>query len=121
MKKYALWIASGIVTLVLLMGGGMKLSGQEMALKSFADLGLPAWFGTFIGACEIAGAIGIWLPRLSSLAALGISIIMIGAVYYHIVFPPIPAAIPALVVLLCAVYIFLRRKPEAFWSAGPTA
>ena len=86
--KYVIWIAMALVSVVMLMGGVMKLTGNEMALSSFATLGLPLWFGTFIGLCEIAGAIGIWLRRTSMLAAMGIAVIMIGGIYYHAVHTP---------------------------------
>ncbi|MFK7992887.1 MAG: DoxX family protein [Granulosicoccus sp.] len=118
MKKYLAYVPYVFVSAILLMGGVMKLSGQEMALQSFVDLGLPSWFGTFIGVAEIAGAIGIWLPRLSSLAAGGILVIMAGAVYYHVTFPPIPAGVPALLVLLGAIYVFTRGKANAFWKTA---
>ncbi|MEM7267959.1 MAG: DoxX family protein [Pseudomonadota bacterium] len=107
--KYATWAAMAVVTLVMLMGGIMKLTGAEMAHQSFADLGLPSWFGYFIGICEVAGAIGLWLRRTSMLAAVGIALIMIGAVYYHFAFPPISAGVPAIVVLLCSAWIVSRR------------
>jgi len=98
-----------IVTLVMLMGGAMKLAGNPMATASFTTLGLPAIFGTFIGACEIAGAVGLWLRRTSMLAAIGIAIIMIGAIYYHIMHTPIAEGIPAMVVLICCGLIISRR------------
>lgn len=118
MKKYIQYVPYMFVTLIMLTGGAMKLTGQEMAVKSFADLGLPTWFATFIGVCEIAGAVGIWLPRFSSLSALGIGLIMVGALYYHITFPPLQAAVPALLVLLCAIYIFSQRRHNAFWKTA---
>ena len=108
--KYVTWAAMAIVTFVMLMGGGAKLAGQEFALKSFADLGLPSWFGTFIGICEVAGAIGLWLRPTSRLAAMGIAIIMVGAVYYHVTFPPISAGVPAMVVLAGSIFIASRKN-----------
>ena len=78
-----------IVSLVVIGGGLAKLAGVEMVLMSFATLGLPAWFGTFIGAAEVAGGIGIWHRKTSALAAAGLSIIMLGAIYYHIMHTPI--------------------------------
>lgn len=107
--KYVTWAAMAIVTLVMVMGGGAKLMGNEFAHKSFADLGLPGWFGYFIGACELAGGIGIWLRKTSMWAAAGVAAIMAGAVYYHYAFPPISAAVPALVVLACALFVVSRR------------
>jgi len=107
--KYITWAAMAIVTLIMLMGGTMKLMGNPMATASFATLGLPAIFGTFIGVCEIAGGLGLWLRRTSMLAAIGISIIMIGAIYYHIMHTPLTEGIPAMVVLICCGWIISRR------------
>ncbi len=107
--KYINYAVMAVVSLVMLMGGTLKLTGNEVALASFANLGLPAWFGTFIGVCEILGAIGIWLRPTSRLAAMGIAVIMVGAVYYHVTVPPIEAGIPAAVVLLCCLYIIGRK------------
>ena len=106
--KYITWIAMGIVTVIMLMGGFMKLTGNPMATESFAVLGLPAWFALFIGVCEIAGAIGLWLRKTSVAAAGGIAVIMIGAIYYHVMHTPIADAIPALVVLICCLLVIRR-------------
>ncbi|MEL7106670.1 MAG: DoxX family protein [Pseudomonadota bacterium] len=107
--KYVTWAAMAIVTLVMLAGGVMKLTGNPLATASFAALGLPAWFALFIGVCEIAGAVGLWLRKTSMLAAIGIAIIMVGAVYYHIMHTPISEAIPAFVVLACCGLIISRK------------
>ena len=107
--KYVTWIAMAIVTLIMLMGGVMKLTGNEMATASFGVLGLPAWFATFIGVCELAGAVGLWLRRTSMLAAMGIAVIMVGAVYYHVMHTPIAEGVPAIVVLLCCGWIISRK------------
>lgn len=98
-----------LVSFVMLLGGSMKLSGDPMALTSFANLGLPNAFATFIGAAEIAGAVGLWLRRTSMWAALGISVIMVGALYYHFAFPPLSAGIPAAVVLVICLIVVSRR------------
>jgi len=107
--KYLNYVVMAIVTLVMLMGGVMKLTGNPMATASFTVLGLPAAVATFVGVCEIAGAIGIWIRRTSMLAALGIAIIMLGAVYYHVMHTPITEGLPAMVVLLCCGYIIKRK------------
>ena len=107
--KYATWAVMAFISLVMLSGGIMKLIGNEMVLASFATLGLPAWFGTFIGLCEVAGGIGIWLRRTSMLAAGGIAIIMLGAIYYHVMHTPLTEGIPAFLVLLGSGWIVSRR------------
>ena len=107
--KYVTWIAMAFVTVVMLVGGSMKLTGNPEVTATFATLGLPGWFALFIGICEIAGAIGLWLRRTSVMAASGIAIIMVGAIYYHVVHTPIAEGIPALVVLLCCGLVISRR------------
>lgn len=109
-RKLALTIAMALVALIMLAGGGAKLTGVPQMHASFAALGLPAWFGYFIGACEVAGAIGLFIPRLSALAAAGIALIMIGAAYFHVAHTPIAQAVPAVVVLLLCGFIIQQRR-----------
>jgi uncharacterized membrane protein YphA (DoxX/SURF4 family) len=114
MKKYAIWIAIGIAALVLVGAGGAKLAGVPEVHKSFFILGLPSWFGYFIGVCEIAGAIGLFIRPLSAAAAAGIIVIMLGALYFHGVYTPMAQGIPALVVLLLCGYIIAGRRKSLF-------
>lgn len=107
--KYLVWAAMAIVSLVVIGGGIAKLMGVEMVLASFATLGLPAISGTFIGLCEIAGGIGIWFRRTSKYAAGGLAIIMLGAIYYHVLHTPIMESLVAFIILLICGYIVKRR------------
>ena len=43
------YFAMALVSFIMLAGASLKLTGNEVALQSFIDLGLPSWFGTFIG------------------------------------------------------------------------
>jgi putative oxidoreductase len=121
LQKYGIWIAAVLVALVLLPAGGAKLAGVPQMHQSFALLGLPGWFGYFIGACEVAGAIALFIRPLSALAAAGIAIIMLGAVYFHVTNPPLAAGVPALVVLLLSGYIFSRRRTDMLAFGGKPA
>ena len=112
MKKYALWITSGIVTVVMLIAGYRMLSGDPLMHADFAKLGLPMQFGTFIGVCEIVGAVAIWAPRLAFLAACGLCCIMC---FLLLLDPPLAIGTPAAVVALLAVYVAIQRKSQAFW------
>lgn len=107
--KYVTWALMAIVSLVMIGASFTKLTGAEMVMMSFATLGLPAWFGTFIGAAEVAGGIGIWHRKTSALAATGLAIIMIGAVYYHVMHTPVTEATPAFVMLLICGWIVKRK------------
>lgn len=113
LKKHGLLVAMILVTLVLVPAGGAKLAGVPQMHASFAALGLPSWFGYFIGACEIAGAVGIFIRRLSALAAAGIAIIMLGALYYHATHTPLVQGMASLIVLLLCIYIIIRRRGSA--------
>ena len=74
------WIAIALGVVAYAAAGTSKVLGVEQMAQSFTHFHLPLWFMTFIGACEIAGAIGLLIRRLSALAAVGLAIIMIGAI-----------------------------------------
>ncbi|MDA8586827.1 DoxX family protein [Rhodobacteraceae bacterium] len=107
--KYLLWGAMAVVSAVMIIGGYAHLTDAKMSHVSFTRLGLPNWFGYFIGACEILGGIGLWLRRTSFLAAIGIGVIMVGAIFYHVSFPPFSAGVPAMMVMLCSIFIIMRK------------
>lgn len=80
-----LWILQGLVALVFLFAGGMKLILPIEELT--AQLPLPGWLVRGIGAAEVLGALGLILPGLTRtrpdltpLAAGGLVLIMSGAV-----------------------------------------
>jgi uncharacterized membrane protein YphA (DoxX/SURF4 family) len=111
LKKHGINAAKIVVALILLMAGGAKLAGVEEVHQSFSVLGLPGWFGYFIGFCEIAGAIGLFINALSALAAAGISIIMLGAIYFHVMYTPIADSIPSVIILVLSIIIFINKIP----------
>lgn len=117
-KTIGTWLA--IILLALPMGaaGVGKLMGVEMLHQSFQLMGLPEWFGYFIGFCELSGAIGLLIPRLSATAAAGLAIIMLGAVGFHIIFTPLSAGVPALVLALLATIVMFARKQDSFWYSS---
>lgn len=110
-----LWIAQGILAALFLFAGGMKLVMPAAALA--AQSHLPGAFMKFIGIAEVLGALGLVLPgifhvreRLTSFAAAGLVIIMIGAVVTTIVLGQPGAIVPALVGLLAAYVAWGRAR-----------
>ena len=102
-----LWIAQGLLAALFLFAGGMKLAMPAAALA--AQSHLPGAFMKFIGLAEALGALGLVLPgifhireRLTSLAAAGLVIIMVGAVVTTLVLGQPGAIVPALVGVLAA-------------------
>ena len=117
----ALWIVQILLALMFLFAGGTKFyfSAEQMAAMSPPNsIMLPGLFIKFIGLCEILGALGLILPgllkirrQLTPLAALGLLIIMIGAVVVSILGPGVGTAVPALVLALLLAFVFYGRKP----------
>ncbi len=116
----SLWIMQILLALWFLFAGGIKLVMSAEAMEKNAPpntIHLPGMFIKFIGVCEVLGAFGLVLPGLTKiqrgltpLAALGLLIIMIGAVVLTVMGPGFGAAIPALVTgIVCAFVAYGRR------------
>jgi uncharacterized membrane protein YphA (DoxX/SURF4 family) len=111
---YALWTAQGLLALLFLFAGGMKLVLPLEALT--AEMPLPGLLVRFIGVAEVLGAIGLILPGLlrirpglTPLAAAGLVLIMIGATVLTLAGGEVPPAlIPLMVGLLLAFVAYAR-------------
>lgn len=86
---YVLWIVQALLALVFAAAGGMKLFVPLDVLSDQMQLALPGIFIRFIGLSEVLGALGLILPgltrirpELTSLAARGLVLIMIGAAMF---------------------------------------
>ena len=98
--------------LVFLMVGVMKVFMTDRALSKMVVLrNYDRGFVKLVGFAEIAGALGItlpiWLnilPILAPLAALGLSVVMLGALYVHVPRKEYPQAITALIFLVALLY-----------------
>jgi hypothetical protein len=116
---YALWIVQGLLGLLFLFAGGMKLVLPLEALT--AEMQLPGWFVRFIGVAEALGAIGLILPGLlriqpglTPLAAAGLVIIMIGAAVLTLSGGDVASALIPLVVGLLLTFVAYGR-----WRLAP--
>jgi hypothetical protein len=115
----ALWVAQVLLAVAFLGAGATKLSQpKEKLAKNMA------WVEDFsqgtvrlIGALEVLGAIGLVLPALTGilpwltpLAALGLALLMAGAVYTHLRRKEGPAGVPPAVLLLLAALVAVGRS-----------
>jgi uncharacterized membrane protein YphA (DoxX/SURF4 family) len=109
------WVLQVLLGLQFLFAGAMKfiMPVEEMT----KDMPLPAAFLYFIGVAELAGGLGLILPGalkikrgLTPLAALGLSIIMAGAVVLTGTKDLAMAMLP-LVVGVISAFIAWRRWP----------
>jgi len=100
-----------LIALIFLASGGAKLIPLAFEVAAFTRWGYPAWFMTLTGVLEVAGAIGVLIPRLSALASLALAALMIGALGTHLVNTEWPMAIAATLILcLCAWSGWARRE-----------
>ena len=74
-----------LLALVFLLSGIAKLASLEFEIQAFARWGYPAWFMYLSGVVEIAGAIGLLIPRISALTAACLALFMSGAVGTHLI------------------------------------
>lgn len=117
--NYALWIVQGLLALLFLFAGGMKLvlPIEEMT----KDIAMPGAFLRFIGVAEVLGGLGLILPGLSGirpqltpLAAVGLAIIMIGATVISFATGGFATALIPLVVGVLLVFVAYGR-----WRSAP--
>jgi DoxX-like family len=116
---YALWIVQGLLALLFLFAGGMKL---VLPLdKLTGPVPLPGLLLRFIGVVEVLGAIGLILPGLlrirpglTPLAAAGLVIIMIGATGITLMSGEVAMALVPLLVGLLAAFVAYGR-----WRLAP--
>ncbi len=117
-----LWIIQVLLAVVFVFAGGMKLIASPEQFQQ-GPVQFPTLFIRFIGLAEFAGGLGLVLPglfrikpELTPLAALGLLIIMGGAVtvtwrsgQYG------PAIFSAIIGLLLALVAYMRwrRLPHA--------
>ena len=116
-----LWIIQVLLALLFLFAGGTKLVLPIEVLKSMGSpnqVQLPGLFLRFIGVCEVLGSLGLILPgvfrartNLTVLAAIGLTIIMIGAVIITVMGDGVkPAVVPLVVGILCVFVAYVRSR-----------
>jgi uncharacterized membrane protein YphA (DoxX/SURF4 family) len=100
----ALWVAQSLLAVVFLAASYPKLTLDPTAVEGFEEMGFNSAGILIIGCLEVAGAIGLLVPRLSGLAALCLVGLMIGATVATILTMGVaPALVPAVVGALAAV------------------
>ena len=75
------WTTQVVMALFFAFAAVPKLYGDAASVESFEAIGFGQWFRIVTGLVELAGAIGLVVPRLSSLAAAGLAITMVCATW----------------------------------------
>jgi hypothetical protein len=119
-----LWIIQVILALLFLLAGGTKLILPIAEMTK--DIHLPGLFLRFLGVAEVLGGLGLILPGalrikpgLTSVAAVGLMIIVIGATVITATNGPIVGAIlPFITTLLLAFVAYGRWRIAPFAARG---
>jgi putative oxidoreductase len=95
----------------LIAAAGPKLVGEAYAMEMFTQIGAGQWLRYLVGVLELAGAIGLLLPRLSALAALGLVGVMVGAAFTQVVVlsAPVMATTPVVLAVVLAAVAWGRQ------------
>ena len=110
--RRVLWTGQILVGLFFVVASAApKLLGEAYAVAMFDEIGAGDWFRYAIGLVELAGGIGLLVPRLAAAAAVGLVGLMIGAAYTQITVFDAPAttATPIVLGVVCAAIAWARR------------
>ena len=104
------WLPRVVLALVFVGAGFAKLAGDPAMLQLFDAIGAGQGLRYVVGALELAGAIGVLVPRLCGLAAIGLALLMIGASITNVVVLGVSPAFTLLLFVLAAFTVWWRRR-----------
>jgi putative oxidoreductase len=115
MKNVIGWILAVSLTLLFALVGGLKLIGAPAMVKEFAQIGFGQWFRFFTGILEVAGAVGLLVPKFRFWATLLIATIMFCATLINVWVLHVPglARVTGVLMALALVVGWLRRPQRA--------
>jgi hypothetical protein len=106
-------IALGIYNVWLLRRGkttGWRGGTAKDLSEEFEVYGLPAWFMGLVGALKLSFAtlliVGVWYDPVVRPAAMGMAILMVGAIAMHVkVKDPMIRSLPAFTMLVLSLFV----------------
>jgi uncharacterized membrane protein YphA (DoxX/SURF4 family) len=88
-----LWICQGLLAALFLVSGSAKISMSKQRMIETGQTGVapfPLPMIRLVAACELAGVVGLiapkatgLLPVLTAVAAIGLAVVMVGAIISH--------------------------------------
>ena len=104
------WVLQIALAMAIGAGGVLKLTGDPAMVEMFATIGAGQWFRYAVGVLELAGAIGLLIPRLAALAALGIAVLLAGAAITNVAILDEPLYLPLAYLVVAAAIAWIRRS-----------
>ena len=110
-KTIASWTLQVLLALLFAAAASGKLTSNPQVIEMFEGWGFPTSFMLLIGVLELAGAIGLLVPRTAGLAALGLIGLMIGGAATHLTHGEGLQVLRPILFLVPLVAIVLLRRP----------
>ncbi|WP_342605157.1 DoxX family protein [Peribacillus sp. FSL E2-0159] len=101
---------------ILFLGTGFsKIVGVKMQVEEFNHLKLPQWFRIVTGIVQLIGVLalilGFWYPEWAAFGGLWLAITMFFGIVAHMrVKHPIKDSIPAFVLMILSLIVFLLNS-----------
>ncbi|MEV0286510.1 DoxX family protein [Kribbella sp. NPDC050820] len=108
-RKVAVVVIQVALAAQFVAGGASKLLGSDQMVTMFDDIGAGQWLRLLVGILEIAGGVGLLVPRLTGLAATGLVALMAGAVVTNVFVLGIAPVMPLAFGVLAGVVAASRR------------
>lgn len=106
-----LWTAQIALAATFVSIAVLRLVGYPSTVETFEQIGLGQWLRYLTGVCELAGGIGLLIPRLAGLAALGLVGVMVGATVANLL-----VLTPAMAALTIFLGIVSALIAKARWA-----
>jgi putative oxidoreductase len=109
-RVITVWVLSTIAALVFVGAGGAKLAGAPAMVAIFEKVGVGQWFRYVTGLLEVAGAIGLFIPRYAFYAAALLAMVRAGAVIAHLTVLGNSPAGPVILLILTGTIAWMRKS-----------
>lgn len=102
------WMLQFALAAVFLFTASRKFMGHPIPVATVEALGAGQWLRIAIGVAELAGAVGLLVPRLAGLAASCLALLMLGAVATHLFVIGGSAVLAVVLLVASATVAYLR-------------
>lgn len=114
--KILYWATTGLTALGFVASSLMYLTRNPELMRSFSQLGYPAYFVMLLGVAKLTGALALlnpWSDKLKEWAYAGFTFTLVGAAWTHIATGTPFVAPLVFLVLVLASYFFRQRVKMA--------
>ncbi len=104
------WPLQVTLALIFTFTAWRKFSAHPIPVETVEALGMGQWLRVALGVAELAGAIGLVIPRLAWLSAACLALLMLGATGTHVLIIGGSPALAMALMLSCTTVAWVRYK-----------